>query len=362
MRLGEDEFALVAPQASDERGARAVASQVRTLLSRPLVLARHEFFVDVSMGIALFPAHGREAEPLLRAATAAMREAKRTPGISLAFAEARFERGSSEVLDQEQALRAGINNEEFSLVYQPKVDAQTGALIGFEALARWDRPGLGSVSPLLFIPAAERTGLIASLGKLILTQACQQIAEWRIAFGDVVPVAVNVSPLQLLDPSFPDLVQRTLRHFDVPARLLTLEITETAAIAHLDEVCGRVGQMRDLGIEVALDDFGIGFSSLSMLRSLPLRTVKIDRSLIDPMPAPDATAVVRAICTLANALGLDVVAEGVESPDHAAAAKAAGCDALQGFLFGRPVPHEAAARWIRERQARVLDDLARGSL
>jgi diguanylate cyclase (GGDEF)-like protein/PAS domain S-box-containing protein len=352
MRLGEDEFALLAPNAADERAAREIAHQVRVLLTRPLSLARHEFFIDVSMGIALFPMHGREAEPLLRSATAALREAKRTPGTSHAFAESRFERGSSEVLAQEQALRAGIKNEEFSLVYQPKVDARDGTLLGFEALARWDRPGLGRIGPQQFVPAAERTGLIGPLGNLILTQACHQIAEWRSAFSEVVPVAVNVSPLQLLDPAFPELVERTLEHFHVPARLLTLEITESAAVTHLEQAVTRIHRMRELGVQVALDDFGTGFSSLNMLRSLPLQTVKIDRSLIDPMPAPDATAVVQAICTLAKVLGLTVVAEGVESPDHAQAAQAAGCHALQGFLYSEPVAPDVAARWIV--QGRVM--------
>jgi len=161
-----------------------------------------------------------------------------------------------------------------------------------------------------------------------------------------VPVAVNVSPLQLLDPGFPELVLRTLRHFDVPPALLTLEITESAAVTYMEQAREQIRQMRAHGIEVALDDFGTGFSSLNMLRSLPLRTVKIDRSLIDPMPAPDATAVVKAICDLASALRLDVVAEGVETREHARAATAAGCDVLQGYLYARPLSPAEAARWL----------------
>jgi EAL domain-containing protein (putative c-di-GMP-specific phosphodiesterase class I) len=325
---------------------------------QPLMTARHQFFLDVSMGIALHPATARGPEALLRAANAAMHEAKRTPGTSLQLAEERFARGSGATLESEQALRAGIKSDEFTLVYQPKVDAASGALVGFEALVRWDRPGAGRIGPAEFIPAAERTGLIGPLGNLILTLACQQIAEWRESFRRVVPVAVNVSPLQLLDPGFPDLVLRTLRHYDVPPQALSLEITEGAAVAHMDQARERIGLMRSHGIEVALDDFGTGFSSLNMLRSLPLTTVKIDRSLIDPMPAPDATAVVKAICDLAVVLRLEVVAEGVETTEHASAALSAGCRVLQGYLYARPLEPSEAARWLG---ARVGAEVAQGT-
>ena len=349
MRLGEDEFALLAPAANAQRAADELAQSVRQMLWQPLELPQHRFFLDVSMGAALHPTSAASPEALLRAANAAMHEAKRTPGTSLQFAEERFERGSGATLDAEQALRAGMKSDEFKLVYQPKVDARSSALVGFEALVRWDRPGLGRVEPHEFIPAAERTGLIGPLGNLILTLACHQIAEWRETFGNMVPVAVNVSPLQLLDPGFPDLVVRTLRHFNVPPALLTLEITESAAVTHLDQARVQIGQMRSHGIEVALDDFGTGFSSLNMLRSLPLSTVKIDRTLIDPMPDADATAVVKAICDLAAVLRLNVVAEGVETPAHASAALGAGCNVLQGFLYARPLEPADAAQWMRGR-------------
>jgi EAL domain-containing protein (putative c-di-GMP-specific phosphodiesterase class I) len=375
MRLGEDEFALLATTAPGtapptlaandttvmdsvtdgaadaEPRARALAHDVRQMLQQPIALSRHRFFLDVSIGVALHPASAREPEALLRSANAAMHEAKRTPGTSLQFAEERFERGSGATLEAEQALRAGIEAAEFNLVYQPKVDARSGALVGFEALVRWDRPGLGRISPLEFIPAAERTGLIRPLGSLILTLACRQIAEWQRSFDRVVPVAVNVSPLQLLDPGFVELVLATLHHFGVAARLLSLEITESAAVTHMEQARERIGELRSHGIEVALDDFGTGFSSLNMLRSLPLTSIKIDRSLIDPMPAPDATAVVKAICDLAGALRLEVVAEGVESVAHAQAALAAGCGVLQGYLYARPLDAQEAAAWMREPPA-----------
>ena len=351
MRLGEDEFALLAPTANAERAAHELVQAVRQMLLQAFELSQHRFFLDVSMGVALHPASAAGPEALLRSANAAMHEAKRTPGTSVQFAEERFERGSGATLAAEQALRAGIKNDEFKLVYQPKVDARSSALVGFEALVRWDRPGLGRIGPQEFIGPAERTGLIGPLGNLILTLACHQIAEWRESFGTIVPVAVNVSPLQLLDPGFPELAVRTLRHFNVPPAQLTLEITENAAVTHLDRAREQIGQMRAHGIEVALDDFGTGFSSLNMLRSLPLSTVKVDRTLIEPMPDADAdaTAVVKAICDLAAVLHLDVVAEGVETIAHASAALGAGCNVLQGFLYAQPLEPDEAARWLRTR-------------
>ena len=350
MRLGEDEFALLAPAQDSEHTAHQVAQAVRELLAQPVALPGHEFFLDVSMGVALHPAHGRDPEALLRAANAAMHEAKHTPGTSLQFAEERFERGSGATLLAEQALRAGLKNEEFSLVYQPKVEIRSAlrppVLVGFEALVRWDPPGGGRISPLQFIPAAERTGMIRELGKLILELACAQIVAWRGRFGHGVPVAVNVSPLQLLAPGFVDEVLRTLQRHGVPPGLLSLEITESVAVTHMEQARGRIAQLRAQGIEVALDDFGTGFSSLNMLRSLPLRTVKIDRTLIEPLPARDATAVVKAICDLAATLELDVIAEGVETAAQSEALRAAGCHVMQGYLYARPLAPAEAARWL----------------
>ncbi|WP_341891754.1 EAL domain-containing protein [Variovorax sp. YR752] len=350
MRLGEDEFALLAAADDSERSAREVAQRVQGLLAQPLALPGHEFFLDASIGVALHPANGRGAEALLRAANAAMHEAKHVPGTSLQFAEERFERGSGATLLAEQALRAGLKNEEFSLVYQPKVEIRSAArppvLVGFEALVRWDRPGIGRIGPLQFVPAAERTGQIRELGKLILELACLQIERWRAEYGHAVPVAVNVSPLQLLDPGFTDDVLQAMRRHGVPPTLLSLEITESVAVTHMEQARGRIALLRSHGIEVALDDFGTGFSSLNMLRSLPLRTVKIDRSLVEPLPAADATAVVKAICDLAVTLDLDVIAEGVETPAQSEAVRAAGCSVMQGYLYARPLAPAEAARWL----------------
>ena len=346
MRLAGDEFALVS--AAHGKGDTAVdmVSAVKQLLSLPFQVAGQEIFVDASLGIALYPNSARDAESLLRAANAAMHVAKRTPGTSYRLAEKAFERGSSNALEQEQSLRVAIENEEIYLAYQPKVNAFTGRLTSFEALARWSRPDVGEISPVDFIAAAERTGLINALGTALLRRACRQIAVWSQEFGSCVPVAVNVSPLQLLDPRFPLLVAKVLEESGVAPALLTLEITESSAVQNLAQTVTQVDQLRAMGVQVAMDDFGTGFSSLNMLRSLHLHTVKIDRGLIDPLPSPDAIAVVRAICQLADALHLHVVAEGVETAAQADAARLAGCGELQGFLYAKPLRPEHAAQWM----------------
>lgn len=353
MRLGGDEFAIVDPDASN---ARDIAGRLLSACEQALKVGGSEYYIDASMGMAVFPDHAGNADGLLRAANAAMYQAKRTPGTSLAMAEQRFELMSSKALENEQALRKGIKNQEIYLDYQPKIDAVSGRLLGFEALARWMRPDVGMVSPVEFIAIAERTGLIGELGAMLLERACRQIAAWHAEIGHCVPVAVNVSPVQLLNRGFLQLVERTLQETGIPPHCLTLEITESAAIDNLDDTQQQLQHLSGLGIDVAMDDFGTGFSSLSMLRKLPLSTLKIDRGLIDPLPAPDAVAVVTAICQLAAALNLQVVAEGIETLEQAIAARDAGCHELQGFFYARPLTVADAGDWMRRERASAGDD------
>jgi diguanylate cyclase (GGDEF)-like protein len=353
MRLGGDEFAIVDPDASN---ARDIAGRLLSACEQALKVGGSEYYIDASMGMAVFPDHAGNADGLLRAANAAMYQAKRTPGTSLAMAEQRFELMSSKALENEQALRKGIKNQEIYLDYQPKIDAVSGRLLGFEALARWMRPDVGMVSPVEFIAIAERTGLIGELGAMLLERACRQIAAWHAELGHCVPVAVNVSPVQLLNRGFLQLVERTLQETGIPPHCLTLEITESAAIDNLDDTQQQLQHLSGLGIDVAMDDFGTGFSSLSMLRKLPLSTLKIDRGLIDPLPAPDAVAVVTAICQLAAALNLQVVAEGIETLEQAIAARDAGCHELQGFFYARPLTVADAGDWMRRERASAGDD------
>ena len=352
MRLGGDEFAIVDP---DGANPHDIAGRLQSACSQALRVGGSEYVIDASMGMASFPEHAGNAEALLRAANAAMYQAKRIPGTSLALAEPLRVEQLSSALENEQALRRGIRTQEIYLDYQPKIDAVNGKLLGFEALARWQRPGIGLVSPVEFIAIAERTGLIAELGAALLERACRQIAVWHAELGDCVPVAVNVSPVQLLTKGFPQLVERLLRETGIPPHCLTLEITESAAVDNLEDTQTQLRHLRGLGIEVAMDDFGTGFSSLSMLRELPLSTLKIDRGLIIPLPAPDAVAVVTAICQLASALALQVVAEGIETLEQAIAARDAGCQALQGFFYARPLTVADAGAWMQRQLSAGAD-------
>lgn len=346
MRLSEDEFAILSPAGCAGETAVEIAGIVRRQFAKPLRARSGKFFLDASMGIALYPHSAHDAESLLRAANAALHVAKRTPGTSHMLAKKEFERGSSNILEHEQALRKGIDTQEFRLMYQPKVDAQSGQLVGFEALARWQRRNGSTVPPTEFIAAAERTGMISALGSLLLRSACERVAQWHAHYGQCVNVAVNVSPLQMLDPEFPQMVRRTLEETGVQPAWISLEITESSAVQNLEQTISQLQELRAMGIEVAMDDFGTGYSSLNMLRTLRLNTVKIDKGLIDPLPEPESVAVVRAICELAAALHMDVVAEGIENEAHARAAAEAGCQVLQGYHFARPLSADDASEWI----------------
>jgi diguanylate cyclase (GGDEF)-like protein len=356
MRLGEDEFAVVSKMGVDRDHAIQLARHIVQLFAAPIPVNSTHFFLDASVGLALYPSHADSADALLRAANAAVHIAKHTPGTSYTLADKGYEQDASVMLAHEQALRTGLERHEFTLAYQPKVDAHTGALTSFEALARWDRPGVGPVSPAEFVAAAERTGLITSLGLQLLHMACRQIAIWQVEFGErIVPVAVNVSPIQLLNPDFPALVQAALREHSIDPRWLTLEITESSAIQNLEQTIAQIDQLRAMGVQIALDDFGTGYSSLNMLRTLQLHTVKIDRGLVDPRPAPESIAVVQAICHLAQALQLQVVAEGVETQSQSDAARDAGCGVLQGYLYAKPLLPTVAGEWLARLAESTLD-------
>ena len=346
MRIGGDEFGLITISVFDIEKLNA---KLIELCKQPLQIEGRHYFISLAIGQAMYPVNARNADGLLRAANAAMHQAKKIPGTSIVMADAKFEESLSRAMEQEQELKNAIIKREITLFYQPKVDALTHQLMGFEALARWIRPGKGNVNPAEFIAVAEKTALINDLGSMLLDEACSQIATWYHQFGDCVPVAVNVSPIQLLDPNFSELIRDVIAKFNIPPRLLTLEITESAAINDLDQTQQQISQLQHMGIHVAMDDFGTGYSSLSMLRRLRVQTLKIDRALIDPLPSQEATAIVVSICQLAKALNMHVVAEGVETTDQSEAARKAGCHELQGYLFAKPLLVDEAQQWLVHR-------------
>lgn len=345
-RLGEDQFLVLLEGAADRAEAEPVVQQMMGLLEMPFAVDGTELFVHMSVGVALFPQDARDGAALLRAADSAMHRAKASAGAAYVFFDAAMNGASRARLEAEQSLGRAIAAREFLLEYQPKFRAGTRRLCGFEALVRWEPPGRGRVSPGEFIPAAERTGQIKLLGELILDMAATQLREWLDRFGLVVPVAVNVSPLQFDDAGFAARLLAGLDALALPHGLLEIEITETAAIGHLGRVLPQLQRLRAEGVLCSLDDFGTGQSSLTMLRQLPISTMKLDRSMIAPLPEPDASAVVKATCALGQSLKLEIVAEGVETEVQAQAAEALGCTQLQGYHLGRPMSAAQAAQLL----------------
>jgi len=346
-RLGGDEFVILLQAVADEATALARAQQVVATLATPLQLAQREARLGASVGLALYPQDGSAAR-LLAAADAAMYEAKRAGGGQAVRFAAHMEIDTRAQVELQRDLRLAIDEPgcaQLSLHYQPKVAAADGCITGVEALLRWRHPVRGMVGPAEFIPVAERFGLIDRLGAWVIDEACRQMRCWH-AQGLDLRVAVNLSMHQLRQPGLVDFVRSTLHRHGVPPARLMFEITESAAMDDADAT-GRVFDgLAALGTELSIDDFGTGYSSLAWLRRLPSRQLKIDRSFVQDLDTcADALAIVEAVVGLAHALGLAVVAEGVETAHQRDLLQRLRCDELQGYLFARPVPGETVLRW-----------------
>ena len=346
-RLAGDEFVLLVEGAGNAEAASGIASRVLTALARPIRAGGQEIDVAASLGLALYPGDGGDVETLLRNADAAMYAAKAAGRNTFRFYDEAMNRRASQRLALETDLRRAVGRDQLELFYQPQIRAADGSLAGVEALLRWHHPERGLVSPVEFIPLAEEAGIITELGEWALRRAAQQMVEWR-ARGVAVPrAAVNLSPRQFHDAELADRLERILAEAGAPAAWIELEITESAAMHDPAGAVLVLQRLRERGIQVALDDFGTGHSSLSMLRTLPLNVLKLDRSFVQHLPesATDA-AVAEAVVTLAHRLGLLVVAEGVETEAQRQFLGAIGCDLLQGFLFARPLPAAQLEAWL----------------
>ena len=348
-RLGGDEFVVLLQEVANPAAAEAVARAVVAALTAPLQLAQRSAQLGASVGLALYPQDGPGAR-LLAAADAAMYEAKRGGGGRTVRFAPRMEADLRAQVELQRDLRDALDRPQpgaLSLHYQPKVRAADGRVTGVEALLRWQHPTRGAVPPAEFIPVAERFGLIDRLGAWVIEEACRQLRAWA-AQGLLLRVAVNLSMHQLRQPGLVGFVRATLQAHGVPPQRLMFEITESAAMGDADAT-GRVfDELDDLGTELAIDDFGTGYSSLAWLRRLPSRQLKIDRSFVQDLDSRrDALAIVEAVVGLAHALGLAVVAEGVETAAQRDLLRRLGCDELQGYLFARPVPAGQLLRWAR---------------
>jgi diguanylate cyclase (GGDEF)-like protein/PAS domain S-box-containing protein len=340
-RIGGDEFVVVLPEIKRSSDVAQVAQKVIEQLSQPMAIEERELIVTPSIGIAVFPDDGRDAETLIRNADAAMYAAKELGRANYQFFTEQMNQAASRRLELESDLRRALGKDELRVHYQRIVAASGGAVAGHEALVRWQHPERGLVAPGEFIQLAEETGLILRIGEWVLLQACR----WGTFIGAErnLQVAVNLSPRQFNDPRLPEMVARALRESGLPPRLLELEITESTAMRETDATLGTLRRLKQLGVSIAIDDFGTGYSSLAYLKRFPVDKVKIDRAFVAE-GSREQGAIVPAIVALAHALGIKVIAEGVETAAQRAFLQECGCDYLQGFLCGRPVDADTAAK------------------
>lgn len=339
-RIGGDEFVLLV-ELQDPSDAMNVAIKQVNLVSRPFKVAEHDLQLSASLGIVLYPGNGEDQHELLRNADAAMYHAKRIGKNGYSFFDASMNSNARQQLQLVQDLRLAVAAGQFRLHYQPKFDAKQGQPIGAEALLRWEHPQHGLLAPDRFISLAEKTGLIISIGDWVLDEACRQMRLWLDEGIEGWRIAVNLSAIQFCHAGLLDSVARALERHALPANCLTLEITETTAMSDVEVSLTVLQQLSDMGVDLSIDDFGTGYSSLMYLKRLPANELKIDRGFVRELEDEgEDAAIVSAIVALGRALGLRIVAEGVETSSQQAFLTRLGCDALQGYLLGRPVPAE----------------------
>ncbi len=338
-RLGGDEFVILLPQIVAISDAVLLAQRILASLDEPFPGPGADIFVSASIGISFYPDDGQDAGTLLRNADTAMYRAKELGRGTYQLYEVVLHKRMLHRITLERELRLAIQREELTLLFQPVLSVATGRIVAAEALARWKHADLGDVSPDVFIPLAEETGLIFPLGAWVLESACREAVHWRTQGLQWVRVLVNISTRQFLQKDFLGSVTGTLERTGLPPSRLELELTESVVINDVETTIDRMKALRELGMRVAIDDFGTGYSSLSYLRRLPFDTVKLDRSFVaDLSEGGRDAAIAQAIVAMGHSLGADIVAEGVETEEQRAAICALGCDMAQGFLLGRPLP------------------------
>ena len=331
-RLGGDQFAVLV-HATHADGAEAAARRVLRVVAAPYTWQNETFTLTCSVGVALAPAHGQTLDELLRHAEAAVRSAKQQGRAIYRLYQARAEGDRQSHMALDHAMRQALVSGRFRLNYQPQVSLIDGRVLGAEALLRWRDPELGEISPSRFIPVAEASGFIVAIGDWVLSQAVRQAVLWHQK-GHAIPIAVNVSALQFQQTHFVERVANVLAVSGLPAHLLELELTESILVLDADEALRRLEALSQLGLRLSIDDFGTGYSSLSYLKRFPIGKLKIDRSFVSGLPSDDSDAgIVQAILQMARALGLKVVAEGVETEAQRLFLREHGCDEYQGFLF-----------------------------
>jgi diguanylate cyclase (GGDEF)-like protein/PAS domain S-box-containing protein len=340
-RLGGDEFTLLLPGLPDAVDAATVADKLLEALRQPFDLDGRELFVTASVGVSVYPDDGTDVDELVKNSDTAMYRAKEQGRDNIQHYTPTMNARALERLHMENGLRKALAQNELVVYYQPLLDLRSGRIEGVEALVRWRHPELGLVGPSEFIPIAETTGLIVPIGPWVLRTACTQVRAWQGRGFPKLSVSVNLSARQFQQPHLADQIRAVLDETGLEAQTLELEITETSAMQNAELTTSVLAEIKALGVRISIDDFGIGYSSLSYLKRLPINTLKIDQSFVrDITSDPDDAAIARAVIAMAHSLKLKVVAEGVETAEQLAFLTAHRCDKMQGFYFSRPVPAE----------------------
>jgi len=353
-RLGGDEFTILMTQVDDQERTKVVAERVLDTLRRPFRIKGQEVVVGASIGITTWPRDGHDVEALLRNSDTAMYHAKKKGRNNYQFYNQAMQESAFKRLKLENKLRGALDRGEFKVFYQPKVELASGRITGVEALVRWQDPVLGFVLPGEFIPLAEETGSIRGIGEWVLRTAAQQTAKWTAEGLPPVCVSVNLSPQQIEDPGFLDMVREILEETELDPRQLDLEITENTLMEDEAAVINVLSELKNMGVKLSLDDFGTGYSSLSYLRVLPIDTLKIDRSFVSRIATnEDDAALVGSIVSMAKVLRLRVIVEGVETEEQRDCLEELGCDEIQGFFFSAALPAPAMAVLLAEQYKTV---------
>ncbi len=346
-RLGSDEFTVLLEGLTDPSDAGQVARRILESLSQPVLVEGREILITASIGIAVWPQDGNDSDSVLRNSDSAMHHAKLLGGAGFQFYQESLNAHALERLELEALLRRALLERSLSVHFQPKLELATGRITGCEALSRWTDPVRGEISPVEFIAVAEAAGLIGELGEAVLRSACTSVRRWQEQGHSGLKLAVNLSPRQLKDEQIVGKIEGILRDTGFDPRLLELEITESALIHNEDRARVVLNELRQLGIQISLDDFGTGFSSLSYLKRFPVESLKIDRSFISGIGQSDEDeAITTAILSMARALELRVVAEGIETEQQRQFLADRGCDEIQGYLISRPLAAEDFARFL----------------